>query len=188
MEEWRAIKGHERYKVSNYGRIMNAEGKIRKPVLTNWGYYRVEFRILGDKLHRNARLSVHRLVAIAFIPNPDNKPEVNHKNGLKTDNRVENLEWVTPCENIQHAFALGLKKGKPNTWTTKGGHNARSKPVHAFDRNGNFIRTYDCVRGAERSLGVATGQVCKALRGRVPTVKGLIFKYADESENYNARV
>lgn len=180
MEIWKDIKGFEgRYQVSNMGRVKTLKGEtwIKPAHLNHWGYPRVQFRI--SKTSKSKNYAVHRLVAQAFIPNPDGKPEVNHKNGIKTDNRVANLEWCTPAENTRHAVATGLKVGKPNTWTVKGGHNARSKPVHAY-KDGALIKTYDCVRGAERDLQVATGQVCKALKGVVKTVKGLTFKYAEQ--------
>lgn len=183
-EIWKDIEGFEgRYQISNMGRVKTLpskryglEPRIKKVRLSNWGYYRAQFRIAMTGQCKN--YSIHRLVAQAFIHNPENKPEVNHINGVKTDNRAENLEWATPQENMAHAWRTGLKSGKPNTWTQKGGHHSTAKRILAFNRAGDFIREYDCVRGAERDLGVATGQVCKVLKGVKKTVRGLTFKYA----------
>ena len=100
MEIWNSIFNN--HSVSNHGRIRNdITGKIRKPVVTKLGYQQI--KIVG-KMYL-----LHRLIAIGFIPNPNNLPEVNHKNGIKTDNRVENLEWCTKSENIRHAIKTGLK-------------------------------------------------------------------------------
>ena len=104
MEEWRAVKGYEGiYQISSLGRIRNFYGRILKPETARNGYKRIT---LWDR----KKYQIHRLVAIAFIPNPENKETVNHKNGVKTDNRVENLEWNTWSENSKHAYAIGLKK------------------------------------------------------------------------------
>jgi hypothetical protein len=106
-EIWKPIQDAEGYEVSNLGRVK----RINKDTcLTQgfWGdYYTV---VLGRKY--GAHL-VHRLVAKAFIPNPDDKPQVNHLNGNKRDNRAENLEWVTAKENAQHALKTGLKVYTP---------------------------------------------------------------------------
>lgn len=103
MEQWRSIPGYEGiYQVSSEGRVKNAYGHVLKPETAKNGYKRVT---LFDK----KKFQVHRLVALAFIPNPDNKEVVNHRNGVKADNRVENLEWVTWSENAKHAYATGLK-------------------------------------------------------------------------------
>lgn len=109
-EEWRDAIGYEGgYQVSNLGRIKSLQRKktrIVKPDIIHTGYLRVMFYKDGKtKSHYT-----HVLVAKAFIPNPDNKSDVNHINGVKTDNRVENLEWTTRSENIIHAFANGLSK------------------------------------------------------------------------------
>tara|TARA_R100001198_G_C5243345_1_gene221664 strand:+ start:593 stop:1108 length:516 start_codon:yes stop_codon:yes gene_type:complete len=84
----------------------NRKGRNLKGSINSHGYIRAEFRKNGKRVS----VAVHRLVALAFIPNPSNKEEINHINGIKTDNRLENLEWVTRSENQLHAFKSGLQK------------------------------------------------------------------------------
>lgn len=118
-ETWKDIAGHEgRYAVSNRGRVRNIFGAIKAQRYDKYGYPRLNL-FKGDKTKLEIR-HVHALVAESFIGSRPEGREVNHKNGIKDDNRLENLEYVTRSENIRHAFAMGLKKK---------GHMAGSKKV-----------------------------------------------------------
>jgi predicted XRE-type DNA-binding protein len=114
MEVWKDVVGYEGfYQISNFGRIKrilkfrkerNHQERILNPSISSDGYYRLI--LCKYKTRKNA--NIHRLVSEAFIENIYNKPQVNHKNGVKTDNSVKNLEWVTAKENCVHATSLGL--------------------------------------------------------------------------------
>lgn len=103
-EQFREIKGYENlYQVTSFGRIYCIKRKrFLKPYVTNKGYARVDLYIHGTRKHQK----VHRLVAQAFIPNPDNKPQINHIDFDKLNNHVENLEWCTNDENQVHAAKM----------------------------------------------------------------------------------
>ena len=103
-EEWKAIPGFDgKYLVSNMGRVLNVNNGLKKPYVTKKGYLKVG---LSNGRDHYEKRRVHRLVAEAFLPNPDGLPEVNHKDLNKTNNVVTNLEWVTGEENRRHYMEM----------------------------------------------------------------------------------
>lgn len=135
MEIWQSIPGASIYESSNSGRVRLKTGRILKQfqaIKSYPGGYLL-CRIVFDDGKISNRL-VHRLIAQTFLSNPDNKATVNHKNGNKLDNCLDNLEWATHSENIQHAYDTGLKKYRPLHYKGKFGfdHN-RSKSVRCVE-------------------------------------------------------
>jgi hypothetical protein len=152
IEEWKDIKGYEGlYQVSNLGRVKSLERTVTrkngrklpvkelilKPETIHNGYLRVALEDSGKR----KRFLIHRLVCEAFHENPENKPEVNHINEKKTDNRACNLEWVTAKENCNHGTRIArIAK-------------AQSKPVGQYTRNGKLIKNWQSTMEVERQLG-----------------------------------
>lgn len=178
MEEWRDIKGFEGcYMVSNLGRVKRIgfysnqsstwehEKKILKAGDNGKGYLFVNLSMNNKQYHRY----VHRLVAEAFIPNPENKATVNHIDCNRHNNNVKNLEWATYRENNDYAIKIMKAQGKTRR------NNKSSKPIIEYDLDMNFIAEYPSVREAERQLGYKSISAC--LVGKQKTVHGHIFKY-----------
>ncbi len=181
MEEWRQINEH--YEISNKGNARSKDrfiiqskakkgylrkGKTLKLSLNNNGYPKITMY--------GKQYLVHRLVANEFIPNPDNKPTVNHINGVKTDNTVNNLEWATYGENNAHAFRTGLTV---HFMTGKKGYDCfNSREVIQMDLEGNEIARFGSASEATRQLKIK--QVSSAAKGTRKTAGGFKWKYANK--------
>lgn len=129
---------------------------------------------------RNSNGFVHRQVAYTYIPNPDNKPHVNHKNGVIYDNYVENLEWCTPKENMQHAFQTGLAtktpKGKDNKLFGKF-NNHFAKPVLQIALDGTMVKRWNSAHDFKRETGKSNKHISSCALGQRRTAYGFKWQY-----------
>lgn len=160
------------YQVSNLGRIKSLwfnKEKILKPIKNKNGYLQVY--LCKDNKKQHFRL--HKLIANVFIENIENKPQINHINGNKTDNRVENLEFCTCSENNKHAFKIGLHKSK------KGKDNVCSKKVIQYDMQGNFIKEWGSTMEIQRELGIRNSCISACCKGLYKQSHNYIWKYKD---------
>lgn len=179
---WKQIKGFENYQISNTGFIKRND-LILKPFNNN-GYERI---LLINGNIKSKKL-IHRIVAEHFVPNPQNKPQVNHKDLNKKNNCDWNLEWVTNKENVQHAILnipnrkkqlkddmsiIGKKFGKQN------GINS-SKPVNQYSLIGELIKTFSSARQASNELNISYKCISKCCNGKLKTYKNFIWHFANE--------
>ena len=165
QEIWKDITGYEGlYQISNYGNIVsikNRWGKRVKPRniskhITKKGYERVGLY----KDNTQKLFMVHKLVMLAFNPMNGENLEINHKNYIRSDNRLENLEWLTHKDNVRYS---------------------KAKKINQYDLQGNFIKTWDTIKSAAISLnnGKYTSSISLCLSGKSKTAFGFIWRYAD---------
>lgn len=173
MEEiWKPIDGYANYEISNLGRVKNiTTDYVLKQAYDNNGYKHV---VLYDENHVGMTKSVHRMVGLAFIPNPNNLPQINHIDEDRGNNCVDNLEWCTSKENNNHG-THNLKIGL---------NNPLRRPIYSVDINGN-VSYYDSGRAAQRFHAekgekILPAGITKALKGHVYTYKNLAWYYQDD--------
>ena len=178
-EVWKDIEGYEgKYQVSNLGRVKSLsfshtnQEKVLKGTPSNWGYLKVELYSNG----KGKIFYIHRLVANAFIPNPETKSQVNHIDGNKTNNVASNLEWCSPGENQSHAIKHGLREPSPMTGR-KGKLNPNSKAILQYDLDGNFIKRWDSISDASRYFGRGHSSISLCLIGKNKTAYGFKWEY-----------
>ena len=194
MEHWKDIEGYEgMYQVSDLGNVRSLDrinsygrfvkGRQRKQHINSvTGYCYVNL----SKEGKYTNLLVHRLVAMAFVKNPDGKPTVNHINENKQDNRAQNLEWMTLPENLQ--YGTHDERAKRNRVAP------RAKDHPAFGKFGGASRTskgkvvgvrkddptviveFDSAATAARELGLSTGQLCEAINGKTKSCGGYYWR------------
>lgn len=173
-EIWKAIKGYEGlYEVSNLGNVRSLDridrinhfwkGNMLK-LKNDKGYYRATLCKDGNK----KMFFIHRLVAEAFILNPNNYPIINHKDENPLNNRVENLEWCTHQYNSNYGTCIERRAEKT------------SKPILQFSLSGEFIKEYPSAEEAAKQLSIYKQNICKVLKGKRKKCGGYVWKYKEQ--------
>ena len=166
-EEWRDIKGYEgKYMVSNLGRVksLNYSNTGKEGILNARDNGKGYLRVILWKDGKDKKYRINRLVAQAFIPNPDNLPEVNHKDEDKTNNRVDNLEWCSRQYNIEYS---------------------QGKAVIGINKVSGLIVEFPSASEASRQTGINSRNICACLKGRQKSTGGFYWHYSESEEVVN---
>lgn len=195
-EIWKDIDGFEgRYQVSNFGNIKSVDkyiitrkaynqrrnGILRKLQVSKNNYIFISLKKEGKQYNKY----IHRLVAQAFIHNPENKCEINHIDCDKSNNHVSNLEWVTSSENKKHAFINNLMRGtclymnKINTLSKE----KCSKKICQYSLEGEFIRGYNSIKEASKKMGCTDVAIGNCANGKSKKSMGFLWKFANEEKH-----
>lgn len=163
MENWKDVDGFVGlYQVSNLGNVRSVTRykKVLKPYIDKDGYRCVKLKHNGKEKHGR----ICRLVATAFVPNPNGKPAVNHKDMTRTNDKAENLEWCTAAENVRWSQIHGKYKG------------VNHKRVAQISNDGETIRKYESISEAARNTGAEIGNISKCLAGERKKAGGYIWR------------
>lgn len=198
MEIWKDIYGYEGlYQISNYGNVKSVNRKVKnkhgfrivkdkilKPILNNKGYY-----IYG--LRKNGKLEMkllHRLIAENFIENKNNYPCINHIDGNKLNNNINNLEWCSYQHNIKEAFRIGLNNYtfknnfKHDYWKGKYGKNHNcSKAILQYDKKGCFIKEWESITEASKETNINYYSISNNCRGKQKSAGDFVWKFKEEN-------
>lgn len=176
IEEWKDIEGYEGlYQISNQGRVKSlnynhtGKEKILKYGKRPNGYLKTT--LIKNGIRKD--IYIHRLVAQTFIPNPDDKPCVDHIDTNPLNNKSENLRWCTQKENLNNPLSIEKIKGI---------NNYNAKPILQFTLNGEFIRRWDCVMDASRELGCSHGNISSCCNGSRNKSYGYKWGYVEDYE------
>lgn len=183
-EIWEDVKGYEGiFKISNTGKLIRVKSSVNMPnnnilkgEVTKFGYRQYHMKVKGV----SRKLKAHRLVAEAFIPNPDNLPQVNHIDGDKLNNNVKNLEWCDQTHNNRHALATGLReidmqqvRNMHKTMARK-----QQRKVNQLDLDGNFIKQFDSINEAATYFWGHSSNIRRVCKGKGKTAFGYKWEYA----------
>lgn len=168
FEEWRPIAEYEDlYEISSQGRVKSLNYKrtgqtqVLKPIMHTNGYLCIN--LYKDGKHKFC--TIHRLVAEAFLANPENLPEVNHRDECKENNAVSNLEWCSGKDNCNH----GTRNARMAA--------AKNKPVQQFSKDGRLIAVWSSGKEAEQSTGVHQSNICNCCNGKLRSTGGYVWRY-----------
>lgn len=199
-EIWKDIDNYPNYQISNFGNVKSL--KNNKLLKLSAGEYKKCFLYCNGK---RKTFRVHRLVAQAFLPNPNGFEVVNHIDGNKYNNCVENLEWCTYSYNTKHTYEFlgrtayfkgknrseetnkkisiankGKPKSKEHIQKLKDVKRKNAKCINQYDKNNNFIKTWNCAIEIEESLGIKASNIIRNCTNKRPSAGGYVWRYANE--------
>lgn len=175
MEIWKRVAEFPVYYVSNLGRVANTStGRILRPRKSGKGYRSV---CLGAGNYR----AIHRLVAIAFHPNPKGLPQVNHLDGVKSNNRSDNLAWASSNENMKHAFDTGLLSNTACCNPKSGAEHKRSKPICFIEDDGMLLIHFESMCQAAKLTGIDYSSIHGASTGKFAFAGGRQWRKTQEA-------